>query len=49
MTPTKLRHLRRAIDRYCLDHPVYDGYNIRIDVVFLDQNGIQDRYESISL
>lgn len=50
VTPAKLRHLQRAIRRYLVEYPLlHERYSVRIDVVFVDESGIVERYEDIYL
>lgn len=50
VTPAKLRHLKKSIKRYIVEHPLLrERYDVRIDVVFVDGSIIVERYESVSL
>lgn len=50
VTPSKLRHLRKSISWYMMKHQtMYADYDVRVDVVFVHDNSIHDRYESVHI
>lgn len=45
VTPSKLRHFQRAITMYLAQYTQWSDWNIRVDVVFVDDNIIVEQYE----